>query len=134
MEWKNRLIFQGGECKSIRTLRRNIISLVNHYSRIIDNTNLIHNIIPPNFRSLPMQITTRGSSLMVLGKRMGMEKIKLTIIFVKQTNLPSSLLLEFLWFFSFFGKLVMIGWKLREIFSWVWRGARQILDMLSEFV
>jgi zinc-binding in reverse transcriptase len=67
----NRLVFQGGTCKSLRTLGGNLIALLKYWSNIRykDNLDVIYYIIPPNIDLLPMQLGTATSlSLMQLGE------------------------------------------------------------------
>jgi hypothetical protein len=58
MKRKNKLIFQGGNCSSIKILGGKIINLIKYLSQIKGSsyTNNIHLIISPNVDSLPMQI------------------------------------------------------------------------------
>jgi hypothetical protein len=55
---KNKLIFQGGICKSIRSLGASIIALTKYWSMINGDDYQInlHKILPANINLLPVQI------------------------------------------------------------------------------
>jgi hypothetical protein len=63
--WKerNRLIFQGGSCKSLRNLSGSIIALIKYRCQLKGNnyTDARNLVIPHNTNELPLQYTTRKS-------------------------------------------------------------------------
>jgi hypothetical protein len=63
---RNRLIFKGSNCKSVRNLGGSIISLIKFWCQAKGNSYIdnLHLVVPPNVNSLPMQITASNLSLM----------------------------------------------------------------------
>jgi hypothetical protein len=70
---RNKLIFEGGNIKSVRTLGGDIISLIKYWSQLNykDKLDTIHFIIPLNVSSLPMQLTQGTLSLVLIEKEIG---------------------------------------------------------------
>jgi hypothetical protein len=64
-EERNRLVFQGDNCKTVRNLGASVIALVQYWCMIKEDNyrTLLHNILPSNINSLSVQITTVTASL-----------------------------------------------------------------------
>jgi hypothetical protein len=70
---RNRLIFEGGTVKSLRTLGGDIISLIKYWSHLNykDNLDITHSIIPPKVNSLPLQLTLENLNIVLIEEDVG---------------------------------------------------------------
>jgi hypothetical protein len=70
---RNRIIFDGGNSKSLRTLGAMVISLIKYWSQIsyTENLDIIYSIIPYNVNLLPMHLNQDPLNIMLIEEEDG---------------------------------------------------------------